>query len=522
MTQAAPAQAMSLEALLARPFGTLPELVAAHAQAQPDALAVADAAGALTWAAFDAEVDRVAAALQRDGFARGDAAAVCADSSVAYASVFVGVLRAGGVIAPLAPSATPESLAGMIQDCAAQVLFLDPHTAAALEPLADRLPKAPVALDDDPSSGQPFHSWLAPPGTSVRPVEVGPDDGFNIIYSSGTTGAPKGIVHPNRLRWAQFTRLLFDPSSVNIVSTPLYSNTTLVSFLPTLARGGAVVLMARFDAGEFLRLAEQRRATHAMLVPVQYRRLMQHPDFDRHDLSSFRVKFSTSAPFAAELKREVLRRWPGGLVEFYGMTEGGGSCMLLAHEHPDKLTTVGRPMEGHDIRLIDEEGREVPAGETGEVVGRSDSMMTGYHNQPAKTREAEWISPEGLRYIRTGDVGRFDADGFLSLIDRKKDMIISGGFNIYPSDLEAELHAHPEVAEASVFGVPSETWGETPAAAVVLRDGATIAPEALRAWVNARVGKTQRIADLRRVDVLPRSTIGKVLKRELRDAFLAG
>ena len=178
-------------------------------------------------------------------------------------------------------------------------------------------------------------------------------------------------------------------------------------------------------------------------------------------------------------------------------------------------------MEGHDIRLIDEAGREVAPGEAGEVVGRSPAMMKGYHNQPEKTREAEWVSPEGQRFIRTGDVGRFDADGFLTLIDRKKDMIISGGFNIYPSDLEAELTAHPDVAEASVFGMASEAWGETPVAAGVLRPGAEITAGELRTWVNARVGRTQRIAELHLMEALPRSAIGKVLKRELREAFAA-
>jgi len=201
------------------------------------------------------------------------------------------------------------------------------------------------------------------------------------------------------------------------------------------------------------------------------------------------------------------------------MTEGGGSCMLMAHEHPDKLHTVGRPMEGHDIRLIDEDGHEVEAGGVGEVVGRSPSMMVGYHNLPEKSRAAEWISPQGLRYIRAGDVGRFDADGFLVLLDRKKDMIISGGFNIYPSDLEAVLAQHPAVAESAVFGIPSDRWGETPVATVVLREGAAADAEALKAFVNERVGKTQRLAAVRLAAALPRSPIGKVLKRELRESF---
>jgi acyl-CoA synthetase (AMP-forming)/AMP-acid ligase II len=161
----------------------------------------------------------------------------------------------------------------------------------------------------------------------------------------------------------------------------------------------------------------------------------------------------------------------------------------------------------------------VPQGEAGEVVGRSPAMMAGYHNRPEKTREAEWFSPEGERFIRTGDVGRFDEDGFLTLFDRKKDMIISGGFNIYPSDLEAQLREHPAVAEAAVVGVPSEQWGETPVAFVVRRAGDATGPAALREWLNGRVGKTQRLADVVLVDELPRSAIGKVLKRELRERY---
>ena len=279
--------------------------------------------------------------------------------------------------------------------------------------------------------------------------------------------------------------------------------------------------MEKFDVDRYLMLAERHRVTHTMLVPVQYARLMASPRFGAHDLSSFHMKFCTSAPFAAALKADIVARWPGGLVEFYGMTEGGGTCILAAHEHPTKLHTVGKPAEGHDIRVIDEAGIELARGAIGEVVGHSGGMMTGYHRQPGKTAEAEWFDATGRRFIRTGDVGRFDDDGFLTLLDRRKDMVISGGFNLYPSDLEAVLRQHPAVADAAVAGVPSERWGETPAAWVVLREHATIDAEALRTWANERLGKTQRIAYLRFVDELPRSAIGKILKRELRDRFLA-
>ncbi|MET1536981.1 class I adenylate-forming enzyme family protein, partial [Burkholderia sola] len=207
-----------------------------------------------------------------------------------------------------------------------------------------------------------------------------------------------------------------------------------------------LVLMRKFDAAHYLELAERHRATHTMLVPVQYQRLMQCPDFDGTDLASLQHKFCTSAPFHPALKAEVLRRWPGRLIEYYGMTEGGVRCELHCHDFPAKLHTVGRPGPGADIRFIDEQGRELPTGEQGEIVGRSAGMMSGYHRLPDKTREAEWFDAQGLRFIRSGDVGRLDEDGFIVLGDRKKDMIITGGFNVYPSDIESVLLQHPQVA----------------------------------------------------------------------------
>jgi acyl-CoA synthetase (AMP-forming)/AMP-acid ligase II len=406
----------------------------------------------------------------------------------------------------------------MIEDAQARLLFLDAAAAEVIgAPAKDASPRS--ALDAS-AAGQDFEAWLAPAGARPKAVEPQPTWPFNIIYSSGTTGEPKGIVQGHGMRWAHVQRGAkygYGPDTVTLLSTPLYSNTTLVVFFPTLAYGGCVLLMPKFDAAGYLALAERHRVTHTMLVPVQYQRLMAHPAFDRHDLSSFRFKFSTSAPFGAALKADVLKRWPGGLVEFYGMTEGGGTCILEAHLHPGKLHTVGQPAEGSDIRLIDESGREVARGEAGEVVGHSVGMMVGYHRQPEKTREAEWFDPAGKRFIRTGDIGRFDEEGFLTLFDRKKDMIISGGFNIYPSDLEAVLRGHEAVAEAAVVGVPSEQWGETPVAFVVRRAGDETPGEALLQWANAQLGKTQRLARLHLVDELPRSAIGKVLKRELRE-----
>ena len=513
---------MTIDDLLAQDFCAFSEFIRFHASDRPDAPALTQGGRTLDYRGLDALADRVAASLQRDGVNTGESIAICAGSSIEYGVVFTGALRAGVAVAPLAPSSTAESIAGMVADAGAKRLFVDAAVAASLQAARAQITADLIMLDKASDATQDLSDWLVPAHTGPGPVDIRPDWPFNIIYSSGTTGTPKGIEQSHAMRWTQMQRASvygYDSKSITLVSTPLYSNTTLVSFFPALTMGGEVVLMPKFEAAAFLDLAQRHRVTHAMLVPVQYQRIMALADFDRYDLSAFRYKFSTSAPFSAALKADIVRRWPGALIEYYGMTEGGGTCILEAHIHPDKLHTVGRPAEGHDIRVIDENGCELPRGATGEVVGRSGSMMTGYYGQVAKTAEAEWFDPDGKRFIRTGDIGRFDEQGFLVLMDRRKDMIISGGFNIYPSDLEAVLRAHPEIAEAAVVGVPSERWGETPVAFVVRKSGCHSGPEVLRAWANERLGKTQRLSALECVASLPRSAIGKVLKRELRDSY---
>jgi long-chain acyl-CoA synthetase len=500
------------------PFQAIADLVAQHAASRSMQTALVQGQRSVTWGQLDAMVDRVAASLQRDGIAAGEAIAVCAANSLEYVAVFLGALRGGAAVAPLSTHSSAPQLATMVADCGARHLFVDGDVPGFETPGANR-------IFMDGTSAPALRDWLLPAGSRPRRTDVDPASPFNIIYSSGTTGTPKGIVQPHAMRWAHVARAEsygYGPHSVTLIATSLCSNTTLVCFFPALAKGGMVVLAPpKLDPRGWLALAEKHRVTHTMLVPVQYQRIMALDEFDDFNLSSFEMKFCTSAPFLAGLKADVLARWPGGLVEFYGMTEGGGTCILEAHNFPDKLHTVGKPAEGHDMRVLDEDGVELPRGCVGEVVGRSGAMMTGYHRQSAKTREAEWRDADGQRYIRTGDVGRFDEDGFLALMDRRKDMVISGGFNIYPSDLEAVLRQHPAVADAAVIGVPSKEWGETPVAYVVPVDGADESAEDIRNWLNQQVGKTQRISGLRFTDELPRSEIGKVLKRELREQWTA-
>ncbi|WP_085797284.1 class I adenylate-forming enzyme family protein [Falsiruegeria litorea] len=482
-----------------------------HAEERPDQIAVVDEAVSLTWRSFDRHARCVAARLRADGVGPGTPVAALADNSAAYLAFYAGVILAGGAMVPLPTSATVDVLTKMLTDCGARLRFAsDRHSE-----MAATLGFSDAVLERDLfdwAEGEPLE----------HPVSVPSDSMFDLIYSSGTTGTPKGIIHDHLFRGRQLMRMPvfgLDQDARLLMSTPLYSNTTQVAVLPVLARGGTVVSMAKFDTVRFLELSQQHAITHAILVPVQYMRLMREPSFDDHDLSSYRTKLSTSAPLPGPLIRDILDRWPGKLFELYGMTEGGISTVLDCVSFPDKLDTVGRPVQGCDARIIDEDGIELPPGEFGEVVGRAGAMMQGYLNADAKTQEATWCSPEGEDFIRTGDMGRFDADGFLTLMDRKKDMILSGGFNIYAADLERVLRDHPDVADVAVIAIPSEAWGETPLGLVVRRPKGQATGAEIMDWANARLGKTQRLSRVELRDDLPRSSIGKILKRELRAPF---
>jgi long-chain acyl-CoA synthetase len=499
-------------------------IIGKHARRSPDRVALISGESQLTWQALDERLDRAARAFIDAGVAPGDGIAVLSQNSIEYVEAFLGALRAGACVVPLPCLASKESLQLMLDDSGAKVLLWSELYADVATSLGGSRITTRAVLDGAGEGTLTWSAFTAAARDPVPEIPIAVNDAFDVIYSSGTTGTPKGIVHSHGARKASYggsRARYFGDDTVNVIATPFYSNTTCITWFLTLAQGGVNLLLGKFSPAAFLDAVKRHGATHAMLVPVQYERILGAPEFASADVSTLRYLFSTSAPLRPSVKERILAETGAELVEIYGLTEGGAVTVLEARQHPDKLATVGIAAPGCEIRVVDEAGKDVPAGHTGEIIGRSANMMSGYLNRPDDTSAMLHRDERGVLYFKTGDIGRLDGDGFLQLLDRKKDVIISGGFNVYASDLEAVLAVHDAVLEVAVVAVPSERWGETPLAVVALKPGASATAAELIDYTNARVGKAQRLSAVEFIDELPKSAIGKVLKRELRDRFAA-
>ncbi len=508
------------------PRPLIPDLIAQHGRNQADKPALLAGERRLTWAEFDRATNRVANGLGALGLPPGSRLALLMSNSVEMALAIFGAGKAGVSVVPLNTAVTDAAVAAMIVDSgAAAVVASDEHCARIEGALAaGALPAGlrRIAVDGRIDGWHDFGAWLAGQPAGAPAVGVRADTECNIIYSSGTTGLPKGIVHTHgcRINWALDLGLAlrYHSGAVTLCSLGLYSNISWVAMLSTVLCGGTIVVMPAFSAGSLVEHVERYGITHGGFVPVQLRRVLELPDLERRRLESLETIMCCGSPLAPDVKRATRDRLGCDLIELYGLTEG--IITTLAPEDFDShLESVGKPIPGQQVKLVGDDDREAAPGQPGEIVGHGRLVMEGYHNRPDATREATWIDVQGRRWLRTGDIGRFDADGFLTIVDRKKDMILSGGQNIYPSDIEAIVQTHADVAEVAIVGVPSERWGESPLAVVVPRAGAAIDVDGLVAWTNARVGRQQRICGVVLVDSLPRNPNGKILKRELRAQY---
>lgn len=499
----------------------LAHLVAHHTRFRPDNPAVVFENDRLTWRQFHARVARVANVLRGLGIGAGDKVATVMTNCRELLEVYWAVPSIGSVLVPLSPLLMPAGLVGLARDAGVKCIVSQRPLVPVLQAMRDELGERILLVDGaEPGYGD-YAALAAQSAETFEPARVAADQLFNIMYTSGTTGLPKGIMH------SHFTRAMYalwlgaawrmTPESRALHTGALVFNGAFITMMASFYLGGTFVLARQFDAEGMIAAIERERITHIMVVPSQIIALFNARGYDPARLASLEMILSLGAPLLNEYKERLNRELPDRFYELYGLTEGFVT-VLDRTDAVRKAGSVGRPPQFAEMRIVGEDGKDCPPRAIGEIVGRSPILMAGYHNRPDLTAQA---IRDGWLY--SGDMGYVDEEGYLYLVDRKKDMIDSGGVKVYPKDIEEIAAQHPDVREVAVFGVPHEKWGETPLAAVILREGAPTSAAALRDWINGRVAaRYQRVSEVVIVADFPRSAAGKTLKREMREPYWAG
>jgi long-chain acyl-CoA synthetase len=502
-------------------------LLPRHARYRPNHTAVIFEDTRLSFYEFNARVNRLANVLSSLGVKKGDKVATILPNCLALLEAYWAVAKIGAAVVPLSPLLREKALSTLLQDSDTATVIASPDFAKPLANIKQELLNVPdgrfILTESARVSGFQSYDDLTNRASEAEPpkTEVADGDLYNIIYSSGTTGMPKGIMLTHFIRaiycmlFASTFRM--SPESVVLHSGSIVFNGAFVTLMPAMYLGATYVLQKSFDPRTFVETVERERVTHVMMVPSQIVALLGSPHFSPEALKSLEMIGTVGAPLHLEHKERLNRSLPDRFYELYGLTEGF-ITVLDKTQYASKPNSVGPPQPFFEMRIINNRGEGAAPGEIGEIIGRGPALMPGYYRRPDLTAQ---VIVDGWLY--TGDLGYADEDGFLYLVDRKKDLIISGGTNVFPKDIEEVVVQHPAVREVAVFGIPSEKWGETPLAAVILHQRDAISAEALRDWINEHVdAKNQRVHDVVILDEFPRSTAGKTLKRVLREPYWAG
>ncbi len=508
------------------PAGTLGVTLRRWASERPDAEALVFKDRRTTYAALDSTADRVAQRLLRAGVGRGGRVALLAKNSDRFFEILYGAARIGAVLVPINFRLAPPEIAFIVNDARAEILFVDADHAELLGGLADGFEtvREVVALEDEIGDWPAFADWCDTADALDPGIAIGPEDVAVQMYTSGTTGHPKGVETTHR----NVSALEAAGSSVgpawhggdtSLVCMPLFHIAGAGWAFLGLSVGCRNVILPDVVPADILRLIEGEGVTKTFMVPAVIQFMLQEPGVGGRDFSRLELIEYGASPIAQDVLRRALRVFGCRFIQLYGLTETTGAVTWLppADHDPDggaRMASCGIPWGDVELRIVGPDGTPLPVGEVGEVVCRSTQVMAGYWNRPEATADA---IRDG--WFHTGDAGRLDEDGYLYIQDRIKDMIISGGENIYPAEIESALFDHPAVADIAIIGVPDPTWGEAPKAVAVLVPGEQLDLLALQSFARERLAGFKVPKSLEIVDALPRNPSGKVLKRVLRERF---
>jgi long-chain acyl-CoA synthetase len=499
-------------------------LFSRHARYRPHHTAVVFGDKRMTHLEFNTSINRLANAMLNLGIKKGSKVATVLPNCLELLETYWASAKVGAVVVPMSTLLMESGLRSLLKDADAEMVITNKAFAEVINSIRADLPKLLPGrcLLVDPTTIDGFHNYhaLKKAAKAGEPdiAEIRGEDPFNIMYSSGTTGLPKGIVHTHDIRIAYGTSFAaafrMSPESVTMHAGAIVFNGAFVDLMPTVFQGASYVLMPQFDPIAFIDTIEKESVTHVMMVPAQIIAMLNAPNFDPLKLSSLEMILALGAPLHLEHKATLNRLLPGRFYELYGLTEGFVT-VLDKLDYERKPASVGIPLPLFEMKIVDESGVVLPPEKVGEICGKGPILMPGYYKRDDLTEKA---IVDG--WLHSGDLGYVDEDGFLYLVDRMKDMIISGGVNVYPRDIEEVIVQHPDVNEAAVFGVPDEKWGEVPFAAVTTVPSAQVTEPDLKEWINSRVGaKFQRVSGVKIIEDFPRNVAGKTLKRDLRKMF---
>lgn len=490
------------------------DVLGERARLTPDreALVVVESGERFTYAQLDARASRTASALAARGVRRGDRYAVLLHNSSEFLDLFFAAGKSGAIVVPLSTRATAHELAPVIADAAVSAIFFGEEFSTIVDSLRPALPPGAAVVRVDDEWSRTIAGTAPADFARCRPEEI-----YALLYTSGTTGRPKGVMIPHRMvAWNGYNTAVcwgLRDDDRSPIFTPLYHAGGLGAFLvPIITAGGTIVLHRRFEAGEVWRTIEAERCTVALGVPTIYRILADAREFETADVSSIRWMISGGAPLPLSIIERYQRR---GLVfkQGYGMTEVGVNCFSMTVEESfRKAGSIGRPMMQTEARIMKADGAEAAAGEIGELQFRGPHVSLGYW----RNREATAAAWDEDGWFHTGDVARRDEEGFYTIVGREKEMIISGGVNIYPAEIEAALLSSPSISDAAVVGVTDEMWGEVPVAFIVPLAGRVPLQEEVNTFLLTRIGRHKLPKRYVVLEVLPRTAYGKVVKGELK------